>query len=459
MGSPQKPSMVHRELLEFSKEKVAQFDGEHGQLLKRLEKYKSIIEDQHKLLGDLRQREGEVTELQNALSDMQVYLYQEREQSLRLHAENDRLKIRELEDRKKIQHLLSMVGTDDGETTYFLREPPHKVAIKQKKEELGDNLNLRPTSLKPTVTSKAETAKKAKFADMGTGDNLEKYKTDIHTLTLQVDALQAQMEEQTRLAREQVESLQEDRQMKKDEAQAERKRFECHITALTDKLQRTQNLLYESTKDFLKLKYETKTQEKKWMLEKDRILGDLSTCPKKGGVGAGRMRQAVSYGSPTQLRPQAQMDLRQKHKEEVKAMQEEIKQAHRMAEMYREQCVALESELAQAREQGEVGREIFKERSEKVSERLKLMTQRYEALGRRRTLEVEGFKTDLRQLRQKLKDVEKKLVQVTRNVGPNQDLAILQEVRESNTRTKKVQNELMTLKAKIFGLENELRSC
>ncbi|XP_051916052.1 coiled-coil domain-containing protein 77 isoform X1 [Hippocampus zosterae] len=459
-----------RELLEFYKEKIAQFDGEHGQLLKMLEKYKSIIEDQHKLLGDLRQREGEIAELQNALSDMQVYLYQEREQSLRLHAENDRLKIRELEDRKKIQHLLSLVGTDDGETTYFLREPPHKVAIKQKNQELGENLNLRPTILKPTVTSKAETIKQAKLANLGTGDSLEKYKTDNHTLILQVEALQAQMEEQTRLAREQVETLQEDRQMKKDEAQAERQRFECYITNLTEKLQRTQNLLYESTKDFLKLKYETKTQEKKWMLEKDRLLGDLNTRlerPKKSvspGVEVGRMRQAVGSGSPiwaspTRLSPQPQPDFRQKHKDEVKAMQEDIKQAHRMAEMYREQCVALESELAQAREQGDVGREILKERAEKVAQRLKLMTQRYEALEKRRTLEVEGFKTDLRQLRQKLKDVEKQLIQVTLSIGPNQDLAILQEVRDSNTRTKKVQSELTTLKAKIYGLENELRFC
>lgn len=49
---------------------------------------------QHKLQWDLRQREGEIVELQTALSDMQVYLFQEREQSLRLYAENDRLKIR-----------------------------------------------------------------------------------------------------------------------------------------------------------------------------------------------------------------------------------------------------------------------------------------------------------------------------------------------------------------------------
>lgn len=49
---------------------------------------------QHKLQQDLRQREREIVELQTALSDMQVYLFQEREQVCRLYAENDRLKIR-----------------------------------------------------------------------------------------------------------------------------------------------------------------------------------------------------------------------------------------------------------------------------------------------------------------------------------------------------------------------------
>lgn len=118
-----------------------------------------------------------------------------------------------------------------------------------------------------------------------------------------------------------------------------------------------------------------------------------------------------------------------------------------------------------------------------MAKRLQLMTQRYEALEKRRAMEVEGFKTDLKLLRQKLKDVEKQLLkvcsdaisfililflcgyfmcvlsmfQVTLNVGPNQDLAILHEVRQTNARTKKVQGELMTLKAKIYGLENELR--
>ena len=56
-----------------------------------------------------------------------MFLFQEREQVLRLYAENDRLKIRELQDRKKIQHLLSLTQPVSEETTYFLKQPPGKV--------------------------------------------------------------------------------------------------------------------------------------------------------------------------------------------------------------------------------------------------------------------------------------------------------------------------------------------
>lgn len=436
-----------------------------------LEKYRGMAEDQHKLQWEVRQREGETSELQKALSDMQVYLFQEREQSLRLYAENDRLKIRELEDRKKIQHLLALVGPDVGEITYFHREPPHKVTIPQKQPDgrSDDNLNLRPTKRRPNAAK--EGSRRIRTTDEGNGESLEQSRTDNQTLLLQVEALQAQMEEQARLAKEQVESLLEDRRIQADEGQVQHQRDQERITDLTDKLQRTQTLLYDSTRDFLQLKFETRAHEKGWMAEKDRLLQELDACqerlrkarsgmedravPRQGWRPAGSCG-AKSLQSSSQVRePQAQ----QSYKEERKALQEDLKQAHRLAEMYREQCITMETELSQIREEGDVGREIFKERSDKMAKRLQLMTQRYEALEKRRSMEAEGFKADLKLLRQKLKDVEKQLVKVTLSVGPNQDLAILHEVKQTNSRTKKVQEELLALKAKIYGLENDLRFC
>ncbi|KAM3609941.1 uncharacterized protein V6R79_022729 [Siganus canaliculatus] len=450
-----------RELLEFYRQKIAQYDEEHEELLQMLDKYRGITEDQHKLQWEVRQREGEIMELQNALSDMEVYLFQEREQSLRLYAENDRLKIRELEDRNKILHLLALVGPDAGEITYFHQEPPHKVTITQRHTESRseDNLNLRPTKLRPPVARK-DTSRKTKPAVGVNGESLEQCRSDNQMLLQQVEALQAQMEEQVRLAKDQIESLLEDRRIRTEEAQAQQLRDRERITALSDKLQQTQNLMYESTKDFLQLKFDTRVHEKSWMAEKDRLLRELDTCQnrlRKTGSGGAELGRTWQTSSAAQLHPRRQPESQQSHKGELKALQEDLKQAHRLAEMYREQCVTLETELAQIREEGDVGREIFKERSDKMAKRLQLMYQRYEALEKRRAMEVEGFKTDLKHLRQKFKDIEKQLLKATLNIGPNQDLAVLHEVRQTNARTKKVQGELMALKAKIYGLENDLR--
>ncbi|NP_001086567.1 coiled-coil domain-containing protein 77 [Xenopus laevis] len=444
-----------RELLEYYRKKIAEFDEEHEDLVKRLEQYKATYEEQHKLQWEMRQREEEIAELQKALSDMQVYLFQEREHVLRLYSENDRLKIRELEDRKKIQKLLALVGTSEGDITYFHKEPPSKVTIPQRTVQSGD-----PFDRKVQRSGRAG-VKQVPLKAPGKQDRTKAAeKEDPQILLLQVEALQAQLEEQTRLSKEQIETLLEDRKVRMEEAQVQHQRDQDKMKAMTDKLNKTQKLLYESTRDFLQLKFECRANEKSWMAEKDRLLRELDRCREQlaFSIDPEQEREHEREHEREILRLSlAEKATRSSHSEEVKSLTEQLAQAHRLSEMYREQCVTLEDELGRIREEGDVGREIFKERSDKVAKRLQLMTQRYEALEKRRNMEVEGYKTDIKLLRQRLKDVEKQLFKVTLNIGPDQDLAILDAVRQGNKKTQKIQGELRNLKAKIYGLENELR--
>lgn len=440
-----------RELLEYYRKKIADFDEEHEDLVKRLERYKETYDEQHKLQWEVRQREEEIAELQKALSDMQVYLFQEREHVLRLYSENDRLKIRELEDRKKIQHLLALVGTDAGEVTYFHKEPPHKVTVLQRPARSRDSHDGKDSS---GTGTKRSTSKQAGKGDIH--ESPERYQRDNQTLLLQVEALQAQIEEQTRLSKEQLQALLEDRRIHMEEAQLQHQRDQDKIKTLTDKLNKTQNLLYESTRDFLQLKSDVRASEKAWMVEKENLLRKIG---KDSDQLIGRETEREKKQRDTKKMLQAEREAGKPHSRDVKTLQEELMQEQRLSNMYREQCITLESELARISEERDVGRELFKARSEKMGKRLKLVTQRYEALEKRRNMEVEGFKNDLKQLRQKLKDVEKQLFKVTLNIGPDQDLAILNEVRQGNRLTRKIQEELKYLKAKIYGLENELRVC
>ncbi|KFP19234.1 Coiled-coil domain-containing protein 77, partial [Egretta garzetta] len=441
-----------RELLEYYRKKIADFDEEHEDLVKRLERYKETYDEQHKLQWEVRQREEEIAELQKALSDMQVYLFQEREHVLRLYSENDRLKIRELEDRKKIQHLLALVGTDKGEVTYFHREPPHKASsifLPAKSSESRERNDASRTGMKRSTSKPSAKGEKP--------ESPQRYQRDNQTLLLQVEALQAQIEEQTRLSKEQVEALLEDRRIHMEEAQVQHQRDQDKIKTITDKLHKTQNLLYESTHDFLQLKFDARANEKAWMAEKDSLLRKLDKDPDQLIVSREPGREKKQRGTKKMLRTDDGAWKLQSR--EIKSLQEQLLQEQRLSNMYREQCVTLESELARIREEGDAGRELFKERSEKMGKRLKLMTRRYDALEKRRNMEVEGFKNDIKQLQQKLKDVEKQLFKVTLNIGPDQDLAILQEVCQGNRLTRKIQGELKNLKAKIYGLENELRVC
>lgn len=254
-----------QELLEYYQKKMANCESENEDLLKKLELYREACEEQHKLEWNLQQREEEIAELQKALSDMQVCLFQEREHVLRLYSENDRLRIRELEDKKKIQNLLALVGPDAGEVTYFHKEPPHRVSILQKTLQAAVACEPSASKADPGVSKRQVRIKDKEGIS-------ERHQRDTEMLLLQVEALQAQLGEQTKLSREQVEGLMEDRRIRVEEIQVQHQRNQEKIMELTKSLHHTQELLYESTKDFLQLKFENQNKEKVWMLEKDHLI-------------------------------------------------------------------------------------------------------------------------------------------------------------------------------------------
>uniref|UniRef100_A0A2K5JE74 Coiled-coil domain containing 77 n=1 Tax=Colobus angolensis palliatus TaxID=336983 RepID=A0A2K5JE74_COLAP len=420
-----------KELLEYYQKKMAECDAENEDLLKKLELYKEACEGQVK-------RRPEISPLHSSLGDRaRLCLKKKKNNKIFLFYSPN---YRELEDKNKIQNLLALVGTDAGEVTYFCKEPPHKVSNLWWSMVSGGCSESRSHHY-PKI-SKRRPSRERKGSS-------EHYQRDVQTLILQVEALQAQLGEQTKLAREQIEGLMEDRRIHLEEIQVQHQRSQNKIKELTKNLHHTQELLYESTKDFLQLRSENQNKEKSWMLEKDNLMSKI----KQYGVQCKKKEDKIGKVLPvTHESHHAQSEY-------IKSLKDKLVQEKKLSGMYQEQCISLEEELARIREEEGMKREIFKDRTNKMGKRLQVMTRRYEALERRRILEVEGFKTDIKVLRQKLKDLEQMLYKATINAWANQDLAILCEVRDSNRRARKIQGELKNLKSKVFGLEHELRLC
>lgn len=397
---------------------------------------------------------------------MQVFLFQEREHVLRLHAENDRLRIQELEDRKKIQHLLTLTQPVNAETTYFIKEPPAKVLVQQHipravaKEREAFALSGRgPGGHKKTQNKMVEN-QQYDHDD----DNVDK-----ETLLLTVEALRAQLEEQTRLCKEQVETLLEDRRVKAEEADVQHQRDSDRVKCLADKLQNTQELLYESTKDYLELKYELRAKERSWMNEKDRLLQQLDNYKQQLDISAGiDPVLGMSFSSSTNGRSSA-------NKGNLAYLKDQLQQTQQLADNYREQCIKLEEEVGRLREESDASKDLFKQRTDKATKRLGLMNTRYQNLEKRRAMEIEGYKNDIKMLRSRLKDVEKQLykvskliclqttfllailMQLTMGLSGDQDEEVLRAVRRTAANSKKLVGDLQTLKARIYSLENDTR--
>ena len=238
---------------------------------------------------------------------------------------------------------------------------------------------------------------------------------DNQSLLLQIESLQAQLEEQTKLAKEQVDALLEDRRVHMEEQQAQRERDSDKIKMMQEKLRKTQDLLYDSTKDFLELKYEIRANERHWMAERDRLVQEID-----------HLREQLDVSGASVLEVSGEvLEPRQAQLVAVQSLRHQLEQSQKLAEMYREQCIGLEDELARIRERTDVSEDIFKERAEKMSKRLALMNTRYENLEKRRALEVEGFKTDIKMLRDKLKNVERQLYKVRMAFALQWDLKIV----------------------------------
>ena len=95
-----------------------------------------------------------------------------------------------------------------------------------------------------------------------------------------------------------------------------------------------------------------------------------------------------------------------------KQLQLQLSQSQQLADNYREQCIKMEEEVCKLREEAEASKDLFKQRTDKMTKRLGLMNSRYESLEKRRGLEIEGYKSDIKLLRQRLKEVERQLYKV-----------------------------------------------
>ena len=202
-------------------------------------------------------------------------------------------------------------------------------------------------------------------------------------------------------------ALLDDRRVRLEEYKALQERDTERIKALDEQLHATQCLLYDSTKDYLDLKYSARAKERDHIAEKEHLIKQLDPVKDQFDLSGGT--EAV-LGVNVSREPTVHRRLI--HVSSAPQLQMQLEQTQQLADNYREQCILMEEKLAKMKEEKETSEILFKERTDRLTKRLRVLNSRYEILDKRRGLEIEGYKNDIKLLRQRLKEVEKQLYKV-----------------------------------------------
>lgn len=96
-------------LTAYYRHRINRFEQERLETIKHIERIKVSVEEKHRAEWDIQRSKEIVAELQKSLSDARTKLYDERQITLKLKAENDSLIIRTTQDCQKIHELVGIV--------------------------------------------------------------------------------------------------------------------------------------------------------------------------------------------------------------------------------------------------------------------------------------------------------------------------------------------------------------
>lgn len=97
---------------------------ERQDLLDRISCCQASAAECHSLRCEVQKRTEEVRELQQALSAAHMHLFEERDRLLQLQAENDELRLNEVESTQRIQHLTALVDPITQAVTFNRDQDP-----------------------------------------------------------------------------------------------------------------------------------------------------------------------------------------------------------------------------------------------------------------------------------------------------------------------------------------------
>jgi chromosome segregation ATPase len=296
------------------------------------------------------------------------------------------MRIHEIEQNKRIQHLLAMTKPVKQEVTYLTDYTPKSIThdtivgggvqsmadkiLKVKSKQQGQGQGQQPSAL---AVQDTDIQNELKFKD-------EK----IELMQKQIDNLRKQLLEQDKIHRSEVKAYAEDRKLRENDIRHREEEHRSALNTIVQGVRDLENRYARTTKDLLECRQHLALQQRQYnekLAEKEHE--------------AAKLRHELNI---------ARDGIQRRTTEDMENMRNKQQQA--------------EADLEILKNQYDTAQQLYEKRIAYLTDRLNTLKQKYDTLYERRQLEYEGFSTDYRQIRERVRQLESVIVAIKSQIQP-----------------------------------------
>eukprot|EP00002_Diphylleia_rotans_P013975 TRINITY_DN2722_c0_g1_i2.p1 TRINITY_DN2722_c0_g1~~TRINITY_DN2722_c0_g1_i2.p1 ORF type:complete len:462 (-),score=96.09 TRINITY_DN2722_c0_g1_i2:491-1876(-) len=386
-----KDQPASQELVDYYRKRVELFDEERKDLLERIRQTQVAQDEYHRIRYLLFKKDQEIEELQKALRDAHLQLFEERDEILRLNAIIDELQIQEQEDRCRIQELLQLSQPIQEDVTFFRDVRPNKVSIQpfppRKTEDSGKSRQTQesarsgqawgPKSPISNISAKqtpqpVRVLRTVYFPD-------EKNESILRV----IESLRRQLEEQKIQHESKLAAFIQDREIAEEEYKSSAFNLRQENIDLLRQLEQCKNWLREANMAYATEKQQSQVKEENHSQE-IKIVRELNK----------ELEQKL-------------VDVHTHFHQEVARLETEVKESyHDHGNFIRKQTFEKEEVIQKLKEREKQQEKVHTERVQVLTDRLIGLKERYAKLSTRRTFELEGFSYDITAIRKEMRSLE-----------------------------------------------------
>ena len=322
-------------------EKLEKYEREECELQSRIEACARLLDNGRELEAEIDRNRAEIEELKDDLEAVSIKLHEEKRINLKLCAENDQLRIKDVESQRKINLLLKMCGKADSEIVEMLdKSSPISNSDIQKHPKLKQ--------LKDQVSYKQQKSSQS--------------------LELEVAHLNQQILDQERLHRTQL----------KEERGLWRKAEKIHLqdkNSLREKINSIQqsvsgleNQIEILTSQINKQKCDYRKNENRWLNDRSVLMRKIEFFEKYGTL----------EGTHTEQRIKARLAGDKKGKDKLENLEKDVEKKEREIQRNKEEILSLKNEIFKEKAKSEAAANILAKKTKSMTEKVNVLTDRCE---------------------------------------------------------------------------------